>query len=42
LIAAPAADGGDNQDGGRDDQRRVPFPNLLELLATQLLVYFIK
>ena len=42
LVAAPAADGGDDQDRGRDDVDRILVPQLLELLATYFLVDFVK
>jgi hypothetical protein len=42
LIAAPAADGGDDQDRHGDNIERVLVPELLELLAADFLVYFIK
>jgi len=42
LIAAPATDGGDDQERHSDDKDRVLVPELLELLAADFLVYFIK
>ena len=42
LISAPAANGGNDQDSRGDDQRGIAVPNLLELLAAQLLINFTK
>ena len=42
LVAAPAADRGDDQQGPRDDVDRVLVPQLLELIATYFLVDFVK
>jgi hypothetical protein len=42
LVATPAAHGGDDQNHAGDDIKRVSVPQLFELIATDLLVYFIK
>ena len=42
LVAAPAADRGDDQNRTGDDKDRIPLPQPFELLATHLLVDFIK
>ena len=42
LVAAPAAHRGDDQNSERDDVDRISVPQLFELIATYLLVYFIK
>jgi len=42
LVAAPATDARDDQERQGDDQERVPVPQLLELIATDILVDFIK
>src|SRR6202042_1124211 len=42
LITAPAGDGGNDQERGGYDIDRVLVPQLLELLAADLLVYLIK
>jgi hypothetical protein len=42
LVASPAGDGGNDQNGGRDDLERVLVPELLELLPADFLVDFIK
>ncbi len=42
LIAAPAADGGDDQNRPGNNEDRITLPKLLELLAAQIIVYFIK
>jgi hypothetical protein len=42
LVAAPATNGGDDQDRDGDNIERVIVPELLELLAADFLVYFIK
>jgi len=42
LVAAPAAHRGDDQNRASDDKNRIPVPQLFELLATHLLVDFIK
>ena len=42
LIAAPAADGGDEQNGQSDDQDAVAVPQPFELLAAQFLINFIE
>jgi len=42
LVAAPAADAGDDQKRDRDDVDRILVPQLFELVPTYLLVYFIK
>jgi hypothetical protein len=42
LIAAPATDGSDDQDRHGDKIERVLVPELLELLAADFLIYFIK
>jgi len=42
LVAAPAAHGGDDQNQAGNDIKRVLVPQLFELIATDLLVYFIK
>ncbi len=42
LIATPAAHRGDDQKRACDDQNRILVPDLLELVATYILVDFIK
>ena len=42
LVAAPAADPGDDQQRAGDDVDRILVPQLLELVATDFLVDFIK
>src|ERR1700676_3128800 len=42
LIATPAADRGDDQERAGDDIERILVPQLLELVATHILVDFIK
>ena len=42
FVATPAADGSDDQNHRGNDIKRVSVPQLLELIATDLLVYFIK
>ena len=42
LVAAPAADRGDDQERAGDDIDRVLVPQLLELVATDILVNFVK
>ena len=42
LIAAPAAHGGDDQERHGDDIDRILVPQLLELVATDVLVDFVK
>src|SRR4051812_38712075 len=42
LVAAPAADPGNDQQRAGDDVDRILVPQLLELVATYFLVYFIK
>jgi hypothetical protein len=42
LVAAPAADPGDDQERAGDDENRILVPQLLELFATYFLVDFIK
>ena len=42
LVATPAAHRGDDQDRAGDDENGILFPQLLELIATDILVDFIK
>ena len=42
LVAAPAAHGGDDQDCQGNNVDGVLVPQLLELIATYFLIYFIK
>ena len=42
LVAAPAAHRGNDQQRPGDDVDRIPFPQLFELIATYVLVDFIK
>jgi hypothetical protein len=42
LVAAPTADGGNDQNHAGNDIKRVSVPQLFELIATDLLVDFIK
>ncbi len=42
LIAAPAADRGDDQQRAGDDKERILIPQLFELVATDILVDFVK
>jgi len=42
LVAAPAADCGDDQDRTGDEMNRIAVPQLLELIAADLLVNFVK
>jgi len=42
LITAPAADRGNDQQRPGDDMDRIPVPQLLELIAADLLVDFVK
>ena len=42
FIAAPAADAGDDQDSDTDNEKRISLPDLLDLLAAQFFVNFIK
>jgi hypothetical protein len=42
LVPAPATDRGDDQKRSRDDIDRILVPQLFELFAADLLVYFVK
>ncbi|MHC2241820.1 hypothetical protein ACVJH7_001127 [Bradyrhizobium elkanii] len=42
LVAAPATDARNDQDRQGDDKERVLVPQLLELIATDFLVDFVK
>ena len=42
LVPAPAAHRGNDQQGAGDDIDRITFPQLFELVPTDVLVYFVK